>query len=96
MATFGSDFNEKGDIFIGDKYNHVVRMINAKTNVIQTIAGDSYCDGEEPNDPKVKDPLSLRLPKIRSIDYFHGNLFVPTDISESTGDLAVLKCKEIS
>ncbi len=49
-ATFGGDksarfdgpislsLDKEGNIFIGDRQNHVVRMIHAETNIIETIA----------------------------------------------------------
>lgn len=50
-ATFGSDpsetydgpislsVDEAGDVFVGDRLNHVVRMIDCASGVIDTIAG---------------------------------------------------------
>ncbi|MDV3277235.1 MAG: hypothetical protein LYZ69_02060 [Nitrososphaerales archaeon] len=103
FATFGSSrtarFNgpislsldEEGNIFVGDRYNFVVRMIDRKTNVIDTIAGDHSRGSEEANDPSQRNPLNLNLPKISSMDYHGGRLFVPTDLAADTGDLAVLR-----
>ncbi len=51
-ATFGSDpsarfdgpislsLDEEGNIFVGDRQNHVVRMIHKKSGIITTIAGN--------------------------------------------------------
>jgi hypothetical protein len=103
MATFGGDASAKfdgpislsldnhGDIFIGDRFNRVVRMIESKSNTIVTIAGDTNSKGEEGNDPLETDPLALRLPKISSMDFYKGHLFVPTDLADESGDLIVLE-----
>jgi hypothetical protein len=102
-ATFGSDptarfdgpismsLDEEGNIFIGDRMNHVVRMIQKKTGIIRTIAGNPNSVKGMPNDPGEKDPLKLNLPEISSMDYYKGRLFVPTDLSPEEGDLAVLR-----
>ncbi len=101
-ATFGSDpaqrfdgpislsLDEKGNIFVGDRQNHVVRMINKKSGIVRTIAGNHDSVKGRKNSPKEKDPLKLNLPEISSMDYFGGQLFVPTDLTDETGDLAVL------
>ena len=102
-ATFGSDpearfdgpislsLDEIGNMYIGDRFNHVVRMIDVGSNTISTIAGDAGSASETPNSPDERRPLALRLPKISSMDYFDGRLFVPTDIDEGSGDLIVLR-----
>lgn len=102
-ATFGSDatarfdgpismsLDEEGNIFVGDRMNHVIRMIHRKTGNIRTIAGNRNSVKGMPNDPMAKEPLKLNLPEISSMDYFNGRLFVPTDLSADEGDLAVLK-----
>jgi hypothetical protein len=102
-ATFGSDpaarfdgpismsLDEEGNIFVGDRFNNVVRMIDGAGNVIRTIAGDHSNKSEEPNSAKERDPFALRLPKISSMEYFNRRLFVPTDLANDTGDLVVLR-----
>jgi len=102
LATFGGDssaeFNgpislsldEEGNIFVGDRFNHVVRMIERKSNTINTIAGDSTSKGEEANDERESHLLRLKLPKISSMDYHDRRLFVPTDLTNQSGDLVVL------
>jgi hypothetical protein len=102
-ATFGSDpearfdgpislsLDEEGNIFVGDRMNHVVRMIHRKSGIIRTIAGNHNCIKGMTNNPEEKDPLKLNLPEISSMDYFNGQLFVPTDLSSETGDLAILR-----
>jgi len=103
FATFGSNprehfdgpislsLDEEGNIFVGDRYNHVVRMIQRKTCIIDTIAGKhESVDGKE-NNSNETDPFKLNLPQISSMDYHNGRLFVPTDITTDTGDLVVLK-----
>jgi hypothetical protein len=102
LASFGGDatarFNgpislsldEEGNIYVGDRFNRVVRMIEKKSNVIVTIAGDTDSKGEESNDPRERDLLGLRLPKISSMDYSNRRLFLPTDLTNDSGDLIVL------
>jgi hypothetical protein len=104
-ATFGSDpearfdgpislsLDEEGNIFIGDRMNHVVRMIQKKSGIIKTIAGNHNCVKGMINDPEEKDPLRLNLPEISSMDYCNGQLLVPTDLSPEAGDLAILRRK---
>lgn len=103
LATFGTDpgarfdgpislsLDEEGDIFVGDRFNHVVRMIHKGTGIITTIAGKHLTQDERPNDPAETDPLRLNLPKISSMDYHDGHLFIPTDLAGDSGDLIVLK-----
>lgn len=102
QATFGSDLtarfdgpislslDEENNIYVGDRFNRVVRMIERKSNTIDTIAGDATSRGEEGNDASERDVLRLRLPKISSMDYFNGHLYVPTDLKDQSGDLIVL------
>jgi hypothetical protein len=103
FATFGSSpeehfdgpialsLDEEGNIYVGDRYNHVVRMIHRKTGIIRTIAGDYKDIHEGKNNTNEPDPLKLNLPKISSMDYHSGRLFVPTDIASNVGDLIVLR-----
>jgi hypothetical protein len=105
QATFGSDpsspfdgpislsLDENGNMFVGDRYNHVVRFINRETGTIQTIAGRHKIDSEWDNIPGEVDPFNLYLPKISSMDYHAGRLYVPTDLDSESGDLAVLRKK---
>jgi hypothetical protein len=81
--------DEGGNVYIGDRFNHVVRMIDAATAVISTIAGGS--NDEQANDTNERDPLRLNLPKISSMDYHDNRLFVPTNLTADSGDLAVLR-----
>lgn len=102
-ATFGSDpsarfdgpislsLDEGGSIFVGDRMNHVVRMIHKESKIITTIAGNHDCMKGISNNLEEKDPLKLNLPEISSMDYFNGLLFVPTDLASEKGDLAILK-----
>jgi len=102
-ATFGSDpsarfdgpislsLDEEGNIFVGDRMNHVVRMIHRKSGIITTIAGSHKAIKGASNNSEEKDPLKLNLPEISSMDYFNGKLLVPTDLTPETGDLAILK-----
>lgn len=107
LATFGTDpkarfdgpislsIDEDGNMFVGDRFNHVVRMVDRKTNIITTIAGDNKRFAEEKNNPRETNPLRLNLPKISSMDYHNGLLFVPTDITADSGDLGVLRKTEL-
>lgn len=102
-ATFGGDsgarfdgpislsLDEAGNIFIGDRFNHVVRMIERVNGIISTIAGHRDVSQEEPTDPTERDPLHANLPQISSMNYHKGLLFVPTDLTSETGDLVILK-----
>ena len=98
-ATFGSEpdarfdgpfslsLDEAGNIFVGDTYNHVVRALERATGRIQTIAGKHAAEPGVRNDPTETDPLKLNLPKICSLDYDDGYLFVP----DWSDDLIVLE-----
>lgn len=102
-ATFGSDptaqfdgpislsLDEAGNAYVGDRFNHVVRMIERESGIITTIAGDPEADGERVNDLAERDPLRANLPQISSMDYDRGRLFVPTDLAHDAGDLVVLR-----
>ena len=102
-ATFGGDpsarfdgpislsLDREGNVYVGDRFNHVVRMIERGGDQISTVAGDSGYSGLEPNDDAERNPLALRLPKISSMDYHDGLLMVPTDLTDQTGDLVVLR-----
>lgn len=79
--------DEKGNIYIGDTQNHVVRAVDRATGMISTIAGKSEVVAGQRNDPDETDPLKLNLPLICSMEYFGGRLFVP----EWGGDLIVLR-----
>jgi hypothetical protein len=58
-------------VYIGDRFNHVVRMIDGVTGVISTIAGNQEANEERANDAERARSLRLNLPKISSMDY-HG------------------------
>jgi DNA-binding beta-propeller fold protein YncE len=102
LATFGSSpearfdgpisisLDEEGNIYVGDKFNHVVRMIHRATGTITTIAGKHKSIYGKKNNPKETNPHEVNLPEISSMDYYDGRLFVPTDITKDTGDLIVL------
>jgi hypothetical protein len=106
LATFGSSpeahfdgpismsLDENGNIYVGDRFNHVVRMIHRKTGIIRTIAGNHNSIDGMKNKPNETDVLKLNLPQISSMDYHDGHLFVPTDITADTGDLIVLRKSE--
>jgi len=102
-ATFGSDsaaqfdgpislsLDEAGNAFVGDRFNHVVRMIERASGIITTIAGHPGSHSERASDPSEHDPLRVNLPEISSLDYERGCLFVPTDLARGSGDLIVLR-----
>jgi hypothetical protein len=102
-ATFGSNpearfdgpislsLDEEGNIFVGDRMNHVVRVIHRKSGVIRTIAGNHNSVKGMSNNPEERDPFKLNLPEISSMDYYDGQLLVPTDLSPEEGDLVVLR-----
>lgn len=104
-ATFGSNpaaefdgpislaLDEDGNAYVGDRFNQVVRMIDPG-GAITTIAGRSGDSSNQANDPDLSDPLQLRLPQISSMDCHDGRLFVPTDLTTDSGDLAVLRRAE--
>ena len=83
--------DEEGNAYVGDRFNHVVRMIDGATGVISTIAGSPQAREGRANDRDERDPLRLNLPKISSMDYCGNRLFVPTDLTPGSGDLAVLR-----
>ncbi len=66
-------------------------MIDKKSLTITTIAGKHDSTEGLGNDLAERDPMKLNLPEISSMDYYKGNLFVPTDITSEEGDLAVLR-----
>ena len=80
-ATFGSDptaqfdgpislsLDEAGNAYVGDRFNHVVRMIERDSGIITTIAGRPDIDSECANDPAERDLLRVNLPEISSMDY---------------------------
>ena len=102
-ATFGSDpsarydgpislsLDNGGAIYIGDRFNHVVRRIDPATGLIDTVAGRPDADARLPNRPAERDPARLNLPEISSMDFGRGRLFVPTDLADDRGDLIVLR-----
>jgi hypothetical protein len=102
-ATFGSSpgarfdgpislsLDDGGNIYVGDRFNLVVRMIQHGTGTVTTIAGKQKCIVGKRNNPHETDPRELNLPEISSMDYYRGRLFVPTNITEDTGDLIVLR-----
>jgi len=62
-------------------------MVDRATGRISTIAGKHPAEPNRRNDPLETDPLKLNLPKICSMDYYDGCLFVP----DWSDDLIVLE-----
>jgi len=83
--------DEARNVYIGDRFNHVVRMIDSTTGLISTIAGTQEANEGRANDTNERDPLRLNLPKIGSMDYHDSRLFVPTNLTADSGDLVVLR-----
>jgi hypothetical protein len=79
--------DERGNIYVGDTQNHVLRMIDRSANTISTIAGGRAQSSLKCRNPMVDNPLDLSLPKICSLEFWDNRLFVP----EWDGDLVVLK-----
>lgn len=86
-GPYSLSLDEEGNIFVGDTCNHVVRMVDHATDLITTIAGTQRAESGRRNDPSETDPLRLNLPKICSMDYYGGQLFVP----DWSDDLIVLE-----
>ena len=86
-GPYALSLDEDGNIFIGDTQNHVVRMVEKKTNIISTIAGNHKIKPHVRNNPRETDALKLNLPKISSMDYSNNCLFIP----EWDGDMIVLE-----
>ncbi len=79
--------DEDGNLFIGDNFNHVVRMVDHTTQRISTIAGKYPAEPNKRNNPSETDPLQLNLPSICSMDYYDGCLFIP----QGNDDLIVME-----
>jgi len=62
-------------------------MVERATGLISTIAGRPDAEPGRRNDPGETDPRRLNLPKICSLDYFGGRLFVP----DWSNDLVILE-----
>jgi hypothetical protein len=91
-GPYSMALDEEGNIYIGDTFNHVLRMIDYSTNIITTIAGKRDIQPHVRNNPNETDPLKLNLPMICSLDYYNNCIFLP----EMDGDLIVLEKKLIS
>jgi hypothetical protein len=61
--------DEEGNIFVGDRFYHVVRMIYRKTGIIETIAGKRMNIEERIKDTRKTKSFRLSLPQISSMDY---------------------------
>lgn len=97
-ATFGSKksgksdgpwafcIDEENNIYIGDTQNRVVRMLDRKSNTLQTIAGGVEYKAKARNNCAIRNPYELMLPSICWMDYCQGMLY----ITDMIGDLIVL------
>lgn len=79
-----------GNIFIGDTQNGVIRMIDHKSGLISTIAGNGNPVPGLRNSPEETNPMEINLPLICSLDYHNNRLFIP----EWEGDLVILKANK--
>lgn len=67
-------------------------MIERKSGIITTIAGNPEIVPGKMNNPGETDPAKLNLPLISSMDYYNGRLFVPVWYPEkNASDLIVLR-----
>jgi hypothetical protein len=82
--------DERGNAYVGDRRNHVLKQVSLADGSVTTIAGRADFDDETANDPTEHDPLRLNLPQISSLDFAAGRLYLPTDLAGERGDLAVL------
>src|SRR5262245_27744862 len=66
-----------GDIYIADTLNYRVRMIDAKTGLIHTVAGDgSPGDGQNVGDGGPATEAHLNMPSDIAIDARNGDLYI--------------------
>src|SRR6202022_214828 len=64
-----------GDIYIADTLNYRIRMIDAKTGLIHTVAGDgSPGDGQNVGDGGPATSAHLNMPSDVALDTRNGNL----------------------
>lgn len=60
-----ASFDSSGNMYICDTYNHAIRMINAKTGIVLTIAGDGTPgfsgDGGDPRLAQLNFPSSIAI-----------------------------------
>ncbi|MEK5024846.1 hypothetical protein [Paenibacillus sp. FSL M7-1046] len=99
QATFGSSsgehfdgpwslsLDEASNLYIGDTQNHVVRRVDHSSGIITTIAGTPHIVSPAEHVLDTPDLFSLQLPRICSLDYYDGQLFVP----EWDGELIILE-----
>jgi hypothetical protein len=64
-------------------------MVDHVSHRISTIAGKNHVEPYARNTPLETDPLNLNLPKICSMDYYDGCLFIP----DASYDLIILEKK---
>jgi len=66
-----------GDIYIADTLNYRVRMIDAKTGLIHTVAGDgSAGEGLDVGDGKLATRAHLNMPSDVAIDPRNGDIYI--------------------
>jgi len=75
------------NIYIADTGNSVVRMVDKKTNIISTIAGNTNSNRYKRVAPDEKDPMKMNMPYIVSVEYFNDRLYV----CDWRGDLVILR-----
>lgn len=86
-GPYSMSVDEDANLFIGDTQNHVVRMVEQTTGLISTIAGRPDPEPGRRNSPDETDLRQLNLPRICSMDYYAGRLFVP----DWSDDLVILE-----
>ncbi len=78
--------NGKADVLIDLNKHGVVRMLDRKSNTLQTIAGGVEYKVKLRNSCAIRNPYELMLPSICWMDYCQGMLY----ITDMIGDLIVL------
>lgn len=78
--------DDECNIYIADTGNNVLRMVDRKTNIIRTIAGNHKVDRTKRINLDEKNPLNMNMPYLVSVEYFQERLFV----SDWRGDLVIL------
>jgi hypothetical protein len=91
LSHFG--FHDRtGNRYAINDQKHFLGLIGENNRLNWTAAAHQVFEGTPNLATKLNSPLYLdNLPETSSMDYFNEHLFVPTDLSPETGDLAVLR-----